>query len=312
VGAAWYQKEVVIPREWSGQHIELFLERCHWETMLWIDGKRAGMQNALSAPHIYQLDNLLKPGIHTITLRIDNRIKDINPGADAHSVSDNTQTNWNGVIGEMALTARPAVYLSSVQLFPDVDKKRVVVKVKINSLYDNAGLLKLAFSAQGNKGRANLPTRQQAVTAGKDSTIVSFTYPMGAHQLLWDEFNPNLYRMKVTLTGKNGTDSREVIFGMRKFIARGRQLTINDRPTFLRGTLECAIFPKTGFPPTDKAAWARIFRISRSYGLNHMRFHSWCPPEAAFEAADEAGFYLSIECSAWATVGDGKPMKVTG
>jgi hypothetical protein len=129
VGAAWYQKEVVIPREWSGQHIELFLERCHWETMLWIDGKRAGMQNALSAPHIYQLDNLLKPGIHTITLRIDNRIKDINPGADAHSVSDNTQTNWNGVIGEMALTARPAVYLSSVQLFPDVDKKRVVVKV---------------------------------------------------------------------------------------------------------------------------------------------------------------------------------------
>lgn len=308
VGAAWYQKEVVIPREWLGQHIELFLERCHWETTLWIDDKEAGMQNALGAPHIYQLDKLLRPGTHKITIRIDNQIKDIDPGADAHSVSDNTQTNWNGIIGEMALFAKPAVYLSSVQLFPDVDKKQVVVKVKINSLNDNAGLLKLAFSVQGNKGNANLLTLHKTVTAGKDSSIVSFTYPLGAHPLLWDEFNPNLYRMKVTLSGKSGTDSRDVIFGMRKFIAKGRQFTINNRPVFLRGTLECAIFPKTGFPPTDKAAWARIFRISRSYGLNHMRFHSWCPPEAAFEAADEAGFYLSIECSAWATVGDGKPI----
>jgi hypothetical protein len=308
VGAAWYQKAVVIPREWRGQHIELFLERCHWETTLWIDGKEAGMQNALGAPHIYQLDNLLKPGKHVLSIRIDNRIKDIDPGADAHSVSDNTQTNWNGIIGEMTLSARPAVYISSVQLFPDVDNKLIVMKVKINSLNTNVGLLKLAFSAQGNKGTVILPTLQKTVTAGKDSTTVSFTYPMGAHPLLWDEFNPNLYHMKVTLMGKSGTDSRDVVFGMRKFIARGRQFTINNRPVFLRGTLECAIFPKTGFPPTDKAAWARIFRISRSYGLNHMRFHSWCPPEAAFEAADEAGFYLSIECSAWATVGDGKPI----
>ena len=308
VGAAWYQKEVIIPREWQGQHIELFLERCHWETTLWVDGKEAGMQNALGAPHIYRLDNLLKPGKHILSIRIDNRIKDIDPGADAHSVSDNTQTNWNGIVGEITLSARPAVYLSSVQLFPDVDKKLVVVKVKINSLNTNAGLLKLAFSAQGNKGTVILPTLQKTITAGKDSTIVSFTYPMGAYPLLWDEFNPNLYRMTVILRTKSGSDSRDVVFGMRKFIASGRQFTINNRPVFLRGTLECAIFPKTGFPPTDKAAWARIFRISRSYGLNHMRFHSWCPPEAAFEAADEAGFYLSIECSAWATVGDGKPI----
>ncbi|MDB5142620.1 MAG: beta-galactosidase [Mucilaginibacter sp.] len=308
VGPAWYQKEVVIPREWSGQYIELFLERCHWETILWVDGKEAGMQNALGAPHIYQLDHLLKPGKHTIVLRIDNRIKDIDPGADAHSVTDNTQTNWNGIVGSMILSAKPPVYLSSVQLFPDVDKKFVVAKIRINNLSGNADPMKLIFDVQENKSTTHLPILQKTVVAGKDSTTVSFTYPMGTHPLLWDEFSPNLYRMKVTLKGKSGTDSREITFGMRKFIAKGRQFTINNRPVFLRGTLECAIFPKTGFPPTDKAAWARIFLICRSYGLNHMRFHSWCPPEAAFQAADEAGFYLSIECSAWATVGDGKPI----
>ena len=310
VGPAWYQKEVVIPRDWSGQHIELFLERCHWETTLWIDGKKVGMQNALGAPHIYELDHLLKPGKHTVALRIDNRVKDIDPGTDAHSITDNTQTNWNGIIGKMTLSASPAVYLSSVKLFPDVDSKLVVAKIKINNLSGAAGAVKLSFDVAENAGRVHqhLPLLSKTISVAKDSATVSFTYPMGAHPLLWDEFRPNLYRMKVTLNGKTGTDSRDVTFGMRKFIAKGRQLTINDRPVFLRGTLECAIFPKTGFPPTDKAAWARIFAIARSYGLNHMRFHSWCPPEAAFEAADEAGFYLSIECSAWATVGDGKPI----
>jgi hypothetical protein len=89
VGVAWYKKTVEIPRDWSNQHVELFLERCHWETMLWVDGIRIGMQNALGAPHSYQLDKILKPGKYVLTLRIDNRIKDINPGTDAHSVTDN-------------------------------------------------------------------------------------------------------------------------------------------------------------------------------------------------------------------------------
>jgi hypothetical protein len=91
----------------------------------------------------------------------------------------------------------------------------------------------------------------------------------------------------------------------------GKQLEINGNPLFLRGTLECAIFPKTGYPATDLKDWLRIFKICRAHGLNHMRFHSWCPPQAAFDAADQSGFYLQVECSSWAnqstTIGDGKP-----
>jgi hypothetical protein len=97
---------------------------------------------------------------------------------------------------------------------------------------------------------------------------------------------------------------------MREFNTSGTQFTMNGRPVFLRGTLECAIFPETGYPPADTASWMRIFRIARAHGLNHMRFHSWCPPEAAFDAADRMGFYLQVECSSWAnqgsSIGDGK------
>src|SRR5690349_12039005 len=101
VGAAWYQKEVTIPISWTNQHVELFLERCRTETMVWVDGKEAGMQNSLVAPHVYDLTKLLSPGKHVISIRVDNRIKAINVGPDSHSLTDHTEGNWNGVIGKI-------------------------------------------------------------------------------------------------------------------------------------------------------------------------------------------------------------------
>src|SRR5439155_25312406 len=127
------------------------------------------------------------------------------------------------------------------------------------------------------------------------------------------EFQPSIYTMKVKWqSSEKESEDRQVDFGMREFSTRGTQFTINGRPTFLRGTLECAVFPLTGFPATDIDTWLAIFKKCKSYGLNHIRFHSWCPPEAAFEAADRTGFYLHIECSSWANqgavIGDGTPL----
>lgn len=309
-GAAWYQKEVDIPADWNEKYIELFLERCHWETTLWVDDKKIGMQNALGTPHLYDLSKAITPGKHIITLRIDNRVKEINPGPDAHSISDNTQTNWNGIIGEMKLTSRAPVYISDVQLYPDIDKKIVRANIAVNNLTgkDAAYKLKLTAATKNTSSENAVPALEKDIQVKGDTTHVSIEYPMGDDPLLWDEFHPNFYTMNIELVGEKGIDKRAVDFGMRKFSTSGTQIMVNGRPTFLRGTLECAIFPKTGFPPTTEEEWSRIYRICKSYGLNHVRFHSWCPPEAAFTAADKAGIYLSIENSAWATLGDGKPI----
>ena len=128
-GAAWYQKEVTIPENWEGQNIGLFLERCHWESRLWIDNKEAGMQNSLGTPHQYDLSKILTPGKHRLTLCIDNRTKDIDPGLNSHSISDHTQTNWNGVVGQMYLEARPIINIRNIQVYPDIQSKKIMVKV---------------------------------------------------------------------------------------------------------------------------------------------------------------------------------------
>jgi len=309
-GAAWYQKEVTIPRNWKGLNIGLFLERCHWESRLWIDSKEVGMRNSLGTPHVYDLTTLLTPGKHTLTVCIDNRTKEIDPGLNSHSISDHTQTNWNGMVGQLFLEARPVMNIHNINVFPDVQNKKITAKINVVNPIAKATKIKLNIKVDGPTS----PTEQSAdFELSPGDNILSVRYPMDSDVKLWNEFHPDLYKLTAVLTDPaSGTsDTCQTIFGMREFKAVGKQIQINGQPTFLRGTLECAIFPRTGYPPTSADEWLRIFNICRAHGLNHMRFHSWCPPKAAFDAADQTGFYLQVECSSWAnqstTLGDGKP-----
>lgn len=312
-GAAWYQREVEIPADWADRHITLNLERAHWETQVWVDGQSVGMNNRLGTAHVYDLTPYLTPGAHTLSIRVDNRVKEIDPGVNSHSVSDHTQSNWNGLTGALTLETRPLVRMANVKLFPDVENKQVAVRIQLENGTGETQNVQLALEAQtkNGQGKEALPpvTREVEVAEGAELEVV---YPMGETPLLWDEFAPNLYEMTLRLQSGAGTDQRKITFGMRAFEKADTRFTINGRPVFLRGTLECAIFPKTGYPATDVDEWKRIFRVIQAHGLNHMRFHSWCPPEAAFVAADELGVYLQVECSSWAnqstTLGDGKPI----
>lgn len=311
-GAGWYQKTVTIPSSWKGNYIELFIERAHWETTLWVDTARVGMQNSLGTPHVFDLTKQLTPGTHLLTIRVDNRVKGFNVGPNSHSISDHTQSNWNGMVGQLCINSRPAIHIDNVKLFPDVKNKQVVVSMTMKNSSSASGKVSVQLIATSDSQEAEkLSVLTKDVDVKDNDENLELTYPMGNNPLLWDEFHPNLYDLKISLTSESGSvDEKKIIFGMRDFSTHGTQFTINGNLTFLRGTLECAIFPKTGYPATDEKEWTRIFETCRSYGLNHLRFHSWTPPEAAFNVADRLGFYLQVECSSWAnwgtSIGDGE------
>lgn len=315
VGPAWYRKVVSIPQSWENKTIKLHLERPHWETTVWVDSIKQGMQNSLSTPHVYDLSKNLAPGRHAITIRVDNRIKDINVGPDSHSLTDHTQGNWNGIVGNIRLQAMPSIHFAGVKVFPDLHTKSVKIVARISNTDELSSRCSVRVSAQSfNSDIAHQtePAIHEFQINTADTTI-EINYAMGADVQLWDEFNPALYKLTLELMDEFHNTTREDIqFGMREFKTNGTRFEVNGEPTFLRGTVECAAFPLTGYPPTDVAAWERIFKICRAHGLNHIRFHSWCPPEAAFIAADKVGFYLQPEGPSWAnhgtSIGDGKPI----
>ncbi|MBQ1669753.1 MAG: hypothetical protein II066_03920 [Prevotella sp.] len=272
IGEAKYQREITITKEMADKPLELLLERVMWRSRLLIDGQDASqMQESLVSPHVFSINGLTE-GKHTLTLIIDNnKLHDISVDNLAHSYTNDTQIMWNGVLGRMELGLAPTI--SDVQVYPDVDKSCISVKVNADSP---------AFMLDGVQVVA---TR---IADGK------YMIPI-ANMKLWNEFTPNLYHLTVS----DGKQQKTVTFGMRSFKAQGNRLLINGKPTFLRGTLECCIFPLTGTPPTDERGWMKVFTTAREYGLNHLRFHSWCPPEAAFRVADKMGFYCQVELPNW-------------
>jgi hypothetical protein len=315
VGPAWYQREIEIPDDWRKRRIVLHLERCHWETQVWVDGRHAGMQNSLCVPHRYDLTELLTPGQHTLTLMVDNRLK-IDVGEHGHSVAEHTQTNWNGVVGRLELRATSPVWVDRVDVYPDVPNRRAKVrlvlgnatsaKVEATVKLDARPVVPAGRAAPGQPGpraRRNTEPVSARCVAGPGETSLELMLPMGSGAALWDEFHPNLHRLVASVEAELASevlqDEKAVTFGMRDFRAEGNQFFMNGRPTYLRGTLECCIFPLTGYPSMDVASWMRVFRVLKSYGLNHMRFHSWCPPEAAFVAADRSGVMLHVETPMW-------------
>lgn len=205
-GKVVYERTFVIPTEWDGKPLTMMLERTK-PTEVSIDGKEIGTNNDISTPQRYELPTL-KAGEHTLRIAVDNASG--LPGqlyASSHALTEDTQTNWNGIIGRMEIVP------------------------------------------QG-------------------------TYDVKAMPLTWlAEFD--------------------------NFHVEGQHFYANGKRIFLRGKHDACVWPLTGHVPMDVKSWTDYFATCAEYGINHVRFHSWCPPEAAFVVADQMGIYLQPELPFW-------------
>ena len=299
VGPAWYSREVTIPSDWEDKSIELKLERVIWHTRVWVDGNPiSGSCESLISPHVFDLTEYLTPGKHKLTVRVDNRKQhDISVNDMAHAYTNETQIMWNGIIGEISLTAKDALSIEDLQVYPDVSGKLVHVKGKVSNRGEAAkGILQAVVQKQKNNPITTV-TRDMEFPSGE--TLLDITCPMGDSMEVWSEFTPTLYQLDLKVEAGLVKAGRSTKFGMREFRHNQSDLLLNGNKAFLRGTLECCIFPLTGRPPMEPEGWKKVFLTAREWGLNHLRFHSWCPPEAAFQVADSLGFYLQVELPLW-------------
>ncbi len=300
-GMAWYQKEIVIPEGWKGKNIRLMMERTK-PTKVWVDTNFVGMNSDLLTAQIYDVSSWLTPGKHRLTILVNNGKGSVPDGiTGSHAWTEHTQTNWNGIIGNLHLEASSKVYINDVRIFPDSALKKINIKVNLYSAESKPVKTVLAFKADSwnSKVKHHVKGKSFKVKLNSGENIIELYYDMGRNPLLWSEFDPVLYKLIVTLKGDGVIDNTDIDFGMRRFSTLATQFTINGTKTFLRGKHDACIFPLTGYPPMDLEGWQRVFRIAKSYNINFFRFHSWTPPLAAFKAADIEGIYLQPELPFW-------------
>lgn len=286
LGVAWYQRNIEVPAAWKGRRIALTLERTRWQTDVYLDDQPIGTNRSLVAPHEFSLGSPT-PGTHRLTIRIDNRmILPYRP--DGHGVSDGEGSTWNGLVGTLALAATSPVWIEDAQVYPNVRDRMAHIKVRIGN----------ATGASG-AGTLSVGTKTAPVRWTADGGDASIEVALDPATPCWSEFTPVLQHLTLKLTGKDAEDSKPLVFGLREIRAEGKNILLNGELFQFRATHDGGGFPLTGYPATDVATWKRIVTICKTWGLNGLRFHSWCPPEAAFIAADELGFYLQPECGMW-------------
>ncbi len=204
-GKVTYSKTISIPSSWKRTDIFLHLERTKPATVF-VDGDSIGYSNDISTPQNFCLGRL-KSGNHTLSVVVDNASGvPAQLYANSHAYTEDTQTNWNGIIGRISIDLSPDCY---------------------------------------------------AQTAICPKPCFKDFHIEGQH-----------------------------------FYADGKQL-------FLRGKHDACVWPLTGHVPMDVQSWLNYLSTCKEYGINHIRFHSWCPPEAAFVAADSLGVYLQPELPFW-------------
>lgn len=295
IGPAVYSREVEITPDMAGRSLELSLERVLWKSTAYIDGLKFGnAEYSLVSPQVHVLSSGLPAGKHKLEIEIDNsRQYDISVNNLAHSYTNDTQTMWNGILGDITLRALPDCEVSRIEVNPSAGLDSVRIVAIVNNNTSRARNEKVTFAVPGRK-----TTKKMKLAPGENRVEANLDAAALEH---WSEFNPRLYKATASV-GKSS--ECEAVFGMRT-IDNSDGIRINGVPVFLRGTLECCVFPLTGTPPTDAQGWKKTFENSRRWGLNHLRFHSWCPPEAAFQVADSMGFYLQVELPVWSLkIGD--------
>ena len=334
-GEARISRKITVP-DYGTDRLFVLAERARALRLL-VDGEACSVfrQGTLSTPYIFELTGAA-PGEHEFTFLSDNSYPGMPKAAIYHSsaATDETQTNWNGILGECSMYTRPQNFIDSLRVYPRAVKKEEKNKA---GGYVLDVCVELAPGAKKVYKDAKIILQSEALAAGElEDTqtlteIISYSgeglaeagtdkeenpktmeiwfrdLPLRENVKLWDEDEGNLYEMAVTLDNgmsaedKGGSTAEcRTRFGIRSFGDNGSgRLALNGRAIFLRGEANCAEYPETGHPPMTIPEWKEMLLKYRSYGINFVRFHSHCEPEAAFAAADELGMLLQPELSHW-------------
>lgn len=285
-GIAYYFRNINLGEINPNHRYELLMERTRL-TRVWVNGELAGEYDSLCTPHLYDITEYLKNGENSLCVAVCNCGY---PTAGGHLTSPDTQSNWNGITGEISISESDKSRITGITAYPDIAGKSVRLMFKTENLTDREA----EIWGVSSDGKVIEKIRRKI----SDSCEVCLN--LGDDPSFWSEHDPVTYTVKAAVCGS--CDISSVTFGLREITADGMEIKVNGENIHLRGKHDGLVFPLTGAAPTTVEAWYKYLYTVKSWGFNHLRFHTCCPPDAAFAAADMLGVYMQPELPFWGTL----------
>ena len=162
-GRIWLRRAVTLSADEIGRPCFLHLERTRM-TRLWVNGAYIGQEQSLCTPHVYDLT------AHTarrmeLVLCVQNYDY---PTRGGHMTSPDTQTNWIGVTGQIALTLHAPVWLDDVQAYPDAGQHLVTLRGNLHGAASVTAALRAECTLYGEAAAESALTVPESVTLHAD------------------------------------------------------------------------------------------------------------------------------------------------
>jgi len=298
VGKVVFEKTFDLP-DIHNKSVSFFMERSRI-TKVWVNGIYAGRRDLLTTQQYYDITELVREGRNTISVEVDNTYETAPKEAiiGSHMATEHTQTNWIGILGEIGLRISSRIYPYIIRVYPYAAEYKAKVRIQLISHICGNERVRITLN-QANAEKEKAVQEEFTVEMGNNSLEMELN--LDKKTPLWSEFEPFMTSIVVNIETSEGVIEKEVKFGLRDYKVGNdkKHIAVNGKNIFIRSETNCAVFPETGYAPMDEESWDKLFDTYLEYGINYVRFHSWCPPDAAFRSADKKGLYIQPELCEW-------------
>ena len=282
---AWYQRKISVPETWREQRVFLVVGASDWHTTVWLDGRKSGEYKGGYTPFEVELTSLIKWGMdQNLILRVDDTKYEFKLyGKQGYG-------DARGIWQTVYLEARPKHYIDYIHFTPDIDNKRVNVRVALNDAPNSPGTIELRFE--------NGLLSSQKIKKGRKDLAFTINIPK---MHLWSTVDPFLYDIDAVLKFGTDEDFVHTYFGMRKISIEKLPgtdipyIALNNEPIYLQLTLDQAYHPQGFYTyPSDDFIRDEILR-TRRIGLNGQRIHVKIDLPRKLYWADRAGVLIMAD-----------------
>ncbi len=304
VTAAWYQREISIPSQWTGRRIAVSIECLNSLASVYVDGRKAGEIRFPGGE--LDLTAVCRPGAKhvlsmlVVALPLKSVLLSYNDTAAGRQVRGTVPRR--GLCGDVYLVSTPALArIAEAKVDTSVRKGRVSFDVGLPGLASDARYLLRARIT--NDGRTVTELESQSF-AGKELENGRFRFSADwKPDRLWDLHRPqNTYLMKLSLVDAMGEvlDSAfDVRFGFREFWIDGRDFFLNGSRIFLSAVpLDNA---QIGAAHAGYEGARESLERLKSFGINFVYTHNYgCEPGShlsfaeILRAADDVGMLVAF------------------
>ncbi|KAA3614657.1 MAG: DUF4982 domain-containing protein [Calditrichaeota bacterium] len=287
--ASWYKKEIKIPKDAKNKILRLYFEGVNISCEVFVNGQKADEHIGGYVGFTIDITPFLKIGqTNELLVKADNSI---NPNIIPSQKSD--FFIFGGITRDVWLQVLPKIFIDRVRVeMPEVIKKRATTTAIIAVQNSNVQKTKVDLKVDLIDPNGKIVTSKnidRELGTGINTFEVEFE-PTKNPQL-WSPDNPNLYELKVKMSGEK-EDTLNERFGYRWFEFKEHgPFYLNGERLLLRGTHRHEEHAGYGNAMPDKLHRKDIEQI-KEIGANFVRLAHYPQDPEIYRACDELGLLV--------------------